>query len=482
MDIYRISFAAAMTAVAALTSCGHPPADDPRMVSEWMHTLYGIVRSERLSPPVASRFLGYASVALYEGTAAADPAAPSLAGVLNGLPALPAGEKGRRYDPTLVAVEAERLLLDTLLAEGLPASRATLAGLADSLIDARMALGIPAAVAIGSRQLGRQIGVALLAWSRTDGFDGTRGRAYSPPNGPEYWRNDTPGQLYAAQNLSGATEFVGLDNPANLLRPGSASDRGMVMNRPKRPGLKELPPVNMAGATEPYWGELRPFVLTAWNECPLPPPPAYGTAAESPLHQQAKVVYDTKTTLTPEQRAIALFWADNPGESGTPTGHWVAIASQMIGPRKLSAANAARLFALTAVAQADAFISSWGYKYTYNLLRPRTYIRRVIDPAWEPQISTPPFPEHPAGHSTQSAAAASVLTALLGVTPFDDRTGLAIGHPVRRFASFTEAAHEAGLSRIYGGIHFPSGDSAGRSLGECIGARVVERAPARWLP
>jgi membrane-associated phospholipid phosphatase len=146
----------------------------------------------------------------------------------------------------------------------------------------------------------------------------------------------------------------------------------------------------------------------------------------------------------------------------------------MISERHLDAAAAARLVLATSLSQADAFIASWGFKYQYNLIRPRAYIRRVIDSTWEPLIPTPSFPEHPAGHSTQSAAAATVITALIGASPFTDSTSISIGHSVRHFESFEAASVEAGQSRIYGGIHFPSGNESGRALGHCIGAKVAE--------
>ncbi len=452
------------------------------MVSEWMHTLYGVVRTERLSPPITSRFMGYASVALHEGLVAADPRLPSAAGTLNGLAGLPRAETGQRYDGTLTAVAAERVVLDSLLAEALPATQATLNGIVDSLRRTRTALGVSGETQARSEDLGHRLGIALVAWSRADGFDSTRGRPYTPPVGPGYWINDTPASNYTPQNLSGATDFVGLDNPANTTRGGGASDRALIISRPKGTGLKALPAVNMAGATEPYWGQVRPFILRAWNECPIVDPPAYSTDTASARYQDARLVYQTRQSLTPAQRATALYWADNAGETGTPVGHWVSIASEMVGRGRLSAEAAARLFMLTAVAQADAFIAAWGYKYQYSTIRPRTYIRRVIDPEWEPLIPTPPFPEYPSAHSTQSVAAAAAIISMLGDQPFEDSTGIAIGPGVRRFTSFSEAAMEAGESRIYGGIHFESGNAAGRSVGACIGRKTAERlgaAPAR---
>jgi hypothetical protein len=473
---------AAVLLVAALSACRSIPDTDPRMVSEWMRALYGSVRAERLSPPVVSRFLGYASVALHEGLASGADGPPSLVGVLNGLSALPLGVPGGGYDGTLTAIEAERVVLDTMLAEALPSTRASLAGLMDSLTRARNAIGIDQDVQTRSLELGRQIGFAIVAWSRTDGYDSTRGRSYVAPVGAGLWINDSPGNTYAAQNLSGATDFVALDNPANTLRPGAASDRGLIMNRPKQRGLTDLPPVNMAGVTEPYWGTIRPLMLRSWDECPIADPPAYSVEAGSPLYQAALEVYEIRKQLSPEDRNTALYWADNPGETGTPAGHWVAIASQMVGRGNLSARDAARLFLVTAVAQSDAFIAAWGYKFRFNLIRPRTYIRRVIDSTWEPLISTPPFPEYPSGHSALSAAAAAGMTGLFGGEGFDDSTGIALGPTVRRFNSFAEAAEQAGRSRVLGGIHFQFGNLAGRTMGRCVGETIVRRLTAARAP
>lgn len=473
-----LSAALALTAIAAVSACRRVPETDPRMVSEWMHTLYGVIRTERISPPIASRFMVYAAVALHEGLAAGRRGPASLVGTLNGLASLPAPNNGERYDGTLVSVAAELVVTDSLLADALPATQATLANLVDSLNRSRVALGVSDDVLDRSAELGRRIGLAIVSWSRADGFDGTRRKAYAAPVGPGLWFNDSPGSVYASQNLSGATEFVGLDNPANTARPGTTSDRGLIMNRPKKTGLEGLPPVNMAGATEPYWGSLRPFVLKTWNECPIADPPPYSTEPGSLLYQNALAVAELRKNLTPEQRSTAFYWADNPGETGTPAGHWIAIASQMVSQQSLSAPAAARIFVLSAAAQADAFIAAWGYKYHYNLIRPRTYIRRVIDSTWEPLIPTPPFPEYPSAHSAQSSAAATALTAMLGEVAFDDSSGVAIGPAIQRFDSFAEAALAAGQSRIYGGIHFEVGNLGGRAVGSCIGAKVADRLGA----
>jgi hypothetical protein len=329
-----------------------------------------------------------------------------------------------------------------------------------------------------SEALGTRVGLGIIAWSHGDGFDSTRGRQFTPPKGLAYWINDSPATVYATQNLSGASELVTLKNPANVLQSGNASDRGLILSRPKKAG-PVLPAVNMAGMSEPYWARHRPFILKAWNECPAPEPPAYGATSASELYQNAEDIRRLRDSLTAEQKTIAYYWADNAGETGTPVGHWLSIASQMATARAMSAPEAARLMLVTSVAQADAFIAVWGYKYQYSLIRPRTYIRRVMNPGWEPLIPTPPFPEYPSGHSGISAAAAEVLSSTFGDTvAFRDSTGLTIGSAIREFKSFREAAREAGMSRLYGGIHFQYGNLGGRAVGECVGARTVERLKA----
>ena len=457
-------------------ACRAPATDDPRLVSTMVRAWYGVARVERLSPPVTSRVLAYHAVALFAGLTASD-SGRALAGRLQDFPTLPTAEG--TVDGTLAAVAAVRVVSEGLLAEALPTTRSALARLADSLVTARVATlgwrGGGAALRARSEAHGAAMGRAILDWARADGFSATRGRPYAPPVGADRWVNDAPASVYATQKTSGASESVQLDDPANTLRPGSTSDRALVLSRSKGADQRTLPAVNMAGASEPYWGTLRPFALARWDACPVVSPPAYATTPGSALRTAAEHVVATQRGLTEAQRATALYWADNAGESGTPAGHWAAIASAAAAARGLTAPAAAGVVLATSIAVADAFIAAWGYKYRDVTIRPRTYIRRVIDPRWEPAIPTPPFPEHPAGHATQSAAAAAVLAARLGDVPFVDSTSLALGHPPRRYPSFTAAAEEAAVSRLYGGIHFPTGNDAGRALGVCVGRTVAAR-------
>ncbi|MGH7618710.1 MAG: vanadium-dependent haloperoxidase, partial [Gemmatimonadaceae bacterium] len=315
----------------------------------------------------------------------------------------------------------------------------------------------------------------ILAWSHGDGFDSTRGRKYVPPVGPGLWVNDSPVTTYTTENVSGISQMILPTNPTNTRKGGTASDRGLILDRQKAAGPTTLPATNMAGVTEPYWGHNRPFALTTWNECPAPPAPAYSPKPGTPLYEEAKHVYEVGKALTPDQKTIALYWADNGGESGTPAGHWLSIASQMVAEKHLSADQGAWMMAETGVSLADAFISSWGYKFKLNVIRPRTFIRATIDPTWEPAIPTPPFPEYLSAHSTVSGAASGTLSALLGAVPFEDSTSITLGHAVRKYSSFRAAADEAGMSRIYGGIHYMAANIAGGNLGRCVSGKVVQK-------
>ena len=206
----------------------------------------------------------------------------------------------------------------------------------------------------------------------------------------------------------------------------------------------------------------------------LPAPPAYSEDTASPFFKDAMEVYDTSRALTDDQKIIARFWSDDAMLSYTPPGHWIAILDQVATERALPLDAHVDALARIGVAMADAFIGVWRAKYQYDTIRPISYIRKVIDPKWETLLNTPPFPEYPSGHSTQSAAAAEVLTALFGDNyAFTDESPAPDGIPQRSFASFRAAADEAAISRLYGGIHFRPAIEQGQTQGRCIAAFAI---------
>jgi PAP2 superfamily len=146
----------------------------------------------------------------------------------------------------------------------------------------------------------------------------------------------------------------------------------------------------------------------------------------------------------------------------------------------LNLGQSAEAFARVGIAVSDAFIGCWQTKYTYNFIRPVTYIEDNIEPLWLPFLVTPAFPEYTSGHSTQSAAAAVVLADMLGNNyGFEDTT--AVDHGTlpppasSSFSSFNAAAQQAAISRLFGGIHFRAAIENGFAQGTCVGDTILNR-------
>uniref|UniRef100_UPI0018802B03 vanadium-dependent haloperoxidase n=1 Tax=Microcoleus sp. LEGE 07076 TaxID=915322 RepID=UPI0018802B03 len=187
-------------------------------------------------------------------------------------------------------------------------------------------------------------------------------------------------------------------------------------------------------------------------------------------------------TRTPDQTAIAKFWANGAG-TFTPPGHWNQIAEEVSALVGTSLEDSARLFALLNIASADAAISSWDAKYQYDFWRPMTAIvqadrdnnpNTTADPQWQPILENPPFPEYTSGHSTFSGAADAVMSSVFGSDFGFGDSGDSSINSLRTYQNFTEAADESGMSRIYGGIHFMSSNLDGLSSGRNVGNYVVE--------
>ena len=234
----------------------------------------------------------------------------------------------------------------------------------------------------------------------------------------------------------------------------------------------------------PNWGNVRPLALPlSDNFLAGPPPPLTSQEYSDQFNEVKRIGATNSTTRTPQQREIALFWADGP-RTETPPGHWNRIAQQLAGRRDFEISESTRLFAALNVAMSDAAIVCWQGKYLYNWWRPITAIRQadkdgnpltLRDLNWTPLINSPPFPEHVSGHSSFSAAAAEILSSYAGGDNFSfHTTSDGIPGVVRRFEKFSDAAAEAGLSRIYGGIHFRAANDGGQTSGKKIGKFIYQ--------
>jgi membrane-associated phospholipid phosphatase len=229
--------------------------------------------------------------------------------------------------------------------------------------------------------------------------------------------------------------------------------------RPTGTGTWEPPPGSPPGQTqpvEPFAGSWRCWVIDP-PALRAAPPPAYGSPQ---FVAEAAEVRDVGNNLTADQKRIATYWAGGRG-TPLPPGIWNQITLDEVKKGRYSTPAVARDFALLNVAQADAGVAAWDTKYAYWSARPVNAIHDLgLDPNWKPFLPTPIFPSYISGHSTYSAAAAEVLAYTFPSQA--DR--------------FRAMAKEAGMSRIYGGIHYMSDNLAGLDVGAKVGRQIVDRA------
>jgi hypothetical protein len=255
--------------------------------------------------------------------------------------------------------------------------------------------------------LGRAVAGVFVARAATDGMGAAVGN-------PAQWE-----ALASAASARGETPWKSLETP------------------PRPPML-------------PNFGKVRAWMMTPAdivNERPAPPP----STSSAQMAQEVAEVRETVANLTREQLAIAQYWNDGVS-TYTPPGHWNFIAAEYVRDARFSEVRAARAFALLNMATHDAGVGCWDAKYAYFNPRPSQ-----MDPSIKTAIGLPNFPSYTSGHSTFSAAAATVLSYLFpgGAT---------------RFEAMRE---EAGVSRLYGGIHYRSDIEAGKAHGARIGGYTV---------
>jgi membrane-associated phospholipid phosphatase len=424
-------------AVLSLTATARAATRDEaaaKVLSSWYRLALELVRhTATMTPPVASRALALLGVGAYEALVPDGRGLVTLAGQLNGLTTLPDRAPGQGYDTAVVLNGALETLVAALFSNTGPTGQRAMAAMTAKMAE-QAAEGVAADVVAASRSVGAGLGAALLDWAATDG-----GAVIANQGFPMSWApKGTPGEWVPTSKIA----------------------------------LQQAPLL-------PDWGGNRPFAMPALTDmaalpCGIADPTPYSEDPGSAFHTEALEVYDTAKALTQDQTHIARFWSDDAMLTWTPPGHWVAILLQVAEERGLDLTARVEALARMGIGQADAFIACWAAKYRFNTVRPITYIQKVIDKAWTPLLNTPPFPEYPSGHSVQSAAGAKVLTALFGPDyAFADQSPTPDGVPPRSFASFQAAADEAGISRLYGGIHFRPAIVEGAKLGACVGGFAV---------
>jgi hypothetical protein len=395
------------------------------------------------NPPAASRFYTYCLFGAHEIVARHQPGqiiAPAT--LVQRKPTLAVSEN-KEYDYQLASLycmlETGRLLLPSgyMLDEEITKLTAKLTK-----------QGYPAALIEASREVGRQVAQQVQQWASRDSYARLSARPrYRPTRGDGYWF--------------------------------------------------PTPPAYMEGI-EPHWRTIEPMIIDSCSQFRPAPPTPFSNDSTSAFYRLAYDVYKTGQTLTTEQRFIASYWDCNPFAVNTaghmsigfkkisPGGHWMNMTSIATQTAHLAFDQSIQTHSLVAMTLMDAFISCWDEKYRSSRIRPETVINKYISSRWQPLLQTPPFPEYTSGHSVISTAAAEVLTYLLGDQfSFTDNTEILFDLPERRFSSFRQAAAEAAISRLYGGIHYrdaiENGQQQGRQLGEYVVARLkkagIEPAP-----
>lgn len=294
--------------------------------------------------------------------------------------------------------------------------------------------------------------------ARTPDFDALHAAILAGiPDGPQKTAGIAWGEFVANQILAARAN----DGSNAIIPPPGGSGPGVWIPTP--PGF--LPYLL------PQWGFVVPFGMSSSSQFRPPGPPSLDSQQYAADYEEVKELgAEVGSTRTEEQTEIALFWADG-GGTETPPGHWNSIAQIIASDRGNTLEENARLFALLNIAMADAAICAWDAKYEFHFWRPVTAIE-FAEPElnWMSFIPTPPFPDYVSGHSTFSAAAATVLPLFYGTEdlPFTTDSD-SLPDVYRSFATCLQAAEEAAVSRIYGGIHFRFASEDGLQAGISIG-------------
>ena len=490
---------------STLAACGgggdSPPSSAAppqyKAVVGWNQTALQAIRDARPGPPMAARSLALLHTSMYNAWAAYSPVARQTP---HGPPLRrPAGEWSAANRARAMSHAAYRVLVDQF-----PKQKALFDGYMASIgydpAAGDPAAGAPAAGAPAGRDpaapesVGRTLAAAMLDFCHADGANQLGNLT---PGGAPF--ADYTGYVPANPALAVAapTPPAGIPVPGRW-QPLTYTDAGGAVVTP--------------GYLAACWDHVKPFALASADQFRPGPPAAFGTPG---YVAQAQRIVDVQAALTERQKVIAEYWADGP-RSELPPGHWCLFAQVVSARDRHTDDEDVLLFFALANALSDAAIAAWDAKRAYDSERPITAIRTLMRDrtitgygldgvagglrqipgnTWVPYqpatFPTPPFPEHVSGHSTFSAAAAEVLLRFTGSDTFGHsytkpahamtiEPALPSADVTLSWATFSDAADEAGLSRIYGGIHFDNANEAGKAMGRRVGALVFDTAQRYW--
>lgn len=431
--------AVACLAALLMASCSRHEKDyssytnNPLLYCKTVKEVNNVVLANNFPPVIASRIYAYSCIAAYEVVAVFDNRFQSLAGQIKHLPALP------QRDTSSVNYQLAALFAFCKVGEAFTFPEGSMQDYVKKIREEADSAGIPAKIIDASKVFADSVGAHILRWSSKDNYARLR-------TAPKFNITNAPGRWVPT------------------------------------------PPM-YAQALEPHWMEMRPMVMDSSSQFMPDKPPVFDISDKNSTFYKALLeVKQTADSLTEEQKHIADFWDDNPFKMNTPghammgskkfspPGHWMNIVG--IGAQKAGAdfSTTVAAYAETAIALYDGFISCWDEKYRSNYVRPETVISKHLDAEWRPYIQTPPFPSYTSGHATVSAAAGEIMTEWFGDDlSFTDTSLLEFGIKSREIISFRKAAWEAGLSRLYGGIHYRFDNEKGNEYGARLGQYISHR-------
>ena len=399
-----------------------------------MQNLSNIIVYDIFSPPVASRVYLYPSIAAYELMAKNMPMKyKSLVGQVKDLKPIPEPEKdSKNYNLNLTILYAFNKVAKTLIF-----SDELMEKFEKRLNYKLNSIGVPRYIRIASKKYADKVANHILYWAKNDLYNQTRTfPKYTILEDEVFW--------------------------------------------------KPTPPDYMDGI-EPHWNKIRTLVLDSANQFVPKEPLKFDLTKGSPFQKQLQEIYEIGNKMDPEKIQIAKFWDCNPyvthhrghamfaTKKITPGGHWIGITAIAGRTANSTFDEVVNAYANVSISLFDSFISCWDEKWRSILVRPETLINQYYDEEWLPLLQPPPFPEYTSGHSVISRAAAKALTNLYGDNfKFIDTTEVAYGLPSRKYNSFIEAAEEAAISRLYGGIHYRMAVEEGVSQGEKVGNFISE--------
>ncbi|MHA8051468.1 vanadium-dependent haloperoxidase [Aquirufa sp. ROCK-SH2] len=387
------------------------------------------------NPPLAMRFFSYASLAAYDLQSDFDSTLPRIQDRLSDFP------KIIKPDPKDANISLAALMAMMDVSAAMQPSGLKMKDWKKNYIDSCGRSGFSSHVLEASQELANHYSSQILKYAKADKYNQiSRFLRYSPEKKPGFWYPTPPGYF---------------------------------------------------PAVEPYFSRIRSFHLKdsslVQSLCQIEPV-KYSDDKSSQFYQMTKEVLESGKSES--QQKIAAFWDCNPfalSENGhlliamkkiSPGAHWMGIAGIACKMKKMPFGKSLLVRTALSVSLMDAFWICWKRKYETNRIRPETAIRQLIDPTWKPFLQTPPFPEYPSGHSTISTTAAIILSHFFGENfAYVDTVEMRYGIDERPFKSFKLAAEEAAISRLYGGIHFMDGITAGQQQGKLLGEYLVKN----WL-